>query len=65
MGGNMYDYKVITLKNSYFEEGIDPIKVEQAINKYARLGWRIKMIEQIPISNKENSEMMILFEREI
>lgn len=37
----MKGYKVLTQKDKWFNGKFDPIKLEEALNVYAKQGWRL------------------------
>lgn len=37
----MKEYKVLTQKDKFIGGKFDPIKLEEALNSYAKQGWRV------------------------
>ena len=37
----MKEYKVLTQKDKWFSGKFDPIKLEEALNAYAKQGWKV------------------------
>ena len=58
-------YKVMTQKDKWFSQKIDPERLEQALNAYAREGWVVKSICTASIAGfgQNREELIVIFER--
>lgn len=63
----MYEYKVLSQKDKWFSGKFNPETLEQAINSYAKQGWRVKCISTAEISSGigNREEMVIILERKL
>ena len=59
----MYEYKVISEKDSTFAGGFDPEAIESALNEHAAAGWRL--VDSFSTANlkKFGSEIMFILAR--
>lgn len=63
----MKQYKILSQKDKWFSGKFDPLKLEEAINAYARQGWEVKssFTAEIPgIMGAVREEALIILERE-
>ncbi|MBI4429804.1 MAG: DUF4177 domain-containing protein [Ignavibacteriales bacterium] len=62
----MKEYKVLTQKDQFFAGKFDPEKLEQAMNSYASMGWRVIAVAtgHIPSLTGAREELIIVMERE-
>ena len=60
------EYKVLTQKDQFFAGKFDPEKLEQAMNSYASMGWRVIAVTtgHIPSLTGAREELVIVLERE-
>lgn len=63
----MYEYKVLTQKDKWFTGKFDPLMLENAINAYAKEGWRVKGVSTAEIGSGvgNREEIVIILERKI
>lgn len=64
----MYEYKVLTQKDSWFSRKFNPETLEKGLNGYAEQGWQVKATSTATFpgaftGNRE--ELIIILEREI
>jgi len=63
----MKEYKVLTQKDKWFSGKFDPVKLEDALNAYAKQGWVVKAAfsADIPaVFGAAREEAIILLERD-
>lgn len=63
----MKEYKVLTQKDKWFSGKFDPLKLEEAINAYAKQGWVVKAAfsAEIPgVFSASREEAIIILERD-
>ena len=62
----MYQYKILTQKDSFLSGKISPERLEDALNSYARQGWRVIAMTatSFPSFASKREELMIVMERQ-
>ena len=63
----MKEYKVMTQKDKWFSGKFDPTKLEEALNAYAKQGWRLvsSFSANIPgILGAAREEAIMILERD-
>ena len=63
---NLKEYKILTQKDKWFSGKFDPELLEQAVNAYAKHGWRVISCAtaQIPGFAGNREEMIVVLERD-
>ena len=64
----MKEYKVLTQKDKWFSGKFDPLKLEEALNAYAKQGWVVKssFSADIPaVFGAAREEAIIILERDV
>ena len=62
----MFEYKVLTQKDKWFSGKFDPMVLEQAMNSYAKEGWRVKGVATASMGmNSTRDEIVVVLERQI
>lgn len=62
---DIVEYKVLTQKDKWFSGKFDPEKIEEALNAYAKQGWRFKGIASasVPSFGGSRDEIVVIMER--
>lgn len=61
------EYKILSQKDKWFSGKFDPAKLEEALNSYARQGWRVVSCASADINTViggSRQEMVIILERD-
>ena len=62
----MFEYKVITERDSKFSGSFDPQSLESALNSYAAEGWRIvNAFLATSVWKSSKSDIVMVLEREV
>jgi hypothetical protein len=61
----IWEYKVLTQKDKWFSGKFDPEKLEQALNAYAKQGWRMRGMASasVPGFGGNRDELIFVLER--
>lgn len=61
----IWEYKVLTQKDKWFSGKFDPEKLEEALNAYAKQGWRMRGMAtaSIPSFGSSREELVFVLER--
>ncbi len=60
------EYKVLTQKDKWFSGKFDPERLEQALNAYAKQGWRVRGVTSASIPGLmggNRDELIVVMER--
>lgn len=61
----IWEYKILTQKDKWFSGKFDPEKLEQALNAYAKQGWRMRGMAtaSVPGFGSNRDELIFVLER--